>query len=240
MRKTQKNSFCVYKHTSPSGKVYIGITCQKPEYRWNNGKGYGYNHYFMSAIQKYGWENIAHEVLAENLTKEQACILEIELIKQYDSCNPLNGYNATFGGECEIPCDSTRKKMSIAKKGKTAHNKGIKLPEIWIQHLKESHAHVSEETRAKQRAAKLGKHLSESAKAKITGCNNVNFGKASPNRKAVRCIDTGIVYESIKRAAEDNGAKIQNVSACCNGKAKTAKGLRFEFTVKEVKTDGEE
>ena len=34
------NNYCVYKHTSPSGKVYVGITKLKPKYRWNNGKGY--------------------------------------------------------------------------------------------------------------------------------------------------------------------------------------------------------
>lgn len=34
------NSYTVYKHTSPSGKVYIGITKKKPEYRWNHGRGY--------------------------------------------------------------------------------------------------------------------------------------------------------------------------------------------------------
>lgn len=34
------NNYCVYKHTSPSGKVYVGITELKPKYRWNNGKGY--------------------------------------------------------------------------------------------------------------------------------------------------------------------------------------------------------
>lgn len=27
----------VYKHTSPVGKVYIGITHQKPEKRWQKG-----------------------------------------------------------------------------------------------------------------------------------------------------------------------------------------------------------
>lgn len=31
------NNYCVYKHTSPSGKVYAGITKLKPKYRWNNG-----------------------------------------------------------------------------------------------------------------------------------------------------------------------------------------------------------
>ena len=32
--------YTVYKHISPSGKVYIGITKRKPEYRWNKGKSY--------------------------------------------------------------------------------------------------------------------------------------------------------------------------------------------------------
>ena len=33
--------FIVYKHTCPNGKVYIGITCQKPQNRWGkDGNGY--------------------------------------------------------------------------------------------------------------------------------------------------------------------------------------------------------
>ena len=47
------NNIYIYKHTSPSGKVYIGQTCQKPEHRWDNGKGYK-SGYFASAIKKYG------------------------------------------------------------------------------------------------------------------------------------------------------------------------------------------
>ena len=46
--------YTVYKHTSPSGKVYIGITCRKPKYRWNNGKGYKEKdqRLFYNAIKK--------------------------------------------------------------------------------------------------------------------------------------------------------------------------------------------
>ena len=33
-------NFIVYKHTSPNGKVYIGITKQNPKQRWGNGSGY--------------------------------------------------------------------------------------------------------------------------------------------------------------------------------------------------------
>ena len=36
------DNFTIYKHTSPSGRCYIGITKYKPKYRWNNGKGYKY------------------------------------------------------------------------------------------------------------------------------------------------------------------------------------------------------
>ena len=36
----KNNKWCVYKHTSPSGGIYIGITKQNPIVRWNNGFGY--------------------------------------------------------------------------------------------------------------------------------------------------------------------------------------------------------
>ena len=36
-----QNNFCVYKHTCPNGKVYIGITGKKPKHRWGkDGSGY--------------------------------------------------------------------------------------------------------------------------------------------------------------------------------------------------------
>ena len=63
-------AYSVYKHTSPNGKVYIGITSRKPEQRWSNGYGYVKNKHFTHAINKYGWENIKHEILFSNLTKE--------------------------------------------------------------------------------------------------------------------------------------------------------------------------
>lgn len=40
MSKKQKKNYCVYKHTTPSKKVYIGMTGQDPEKRWRNGSGY--------------------------------------------------------------------------------------------------------------------------------------------------------------------------------------------------------
>lgn len=90
----------VYKHTSPHGKVYIGITSRPPNLRWQNGLGYQSNEHFHNAIVKYGWENFSHEILYEHLSKEHACDLEKALIREYDSRNPSKGYNVLEGGEC--------------------------------------------------------------------------------------------------------------------------------------------
>lgn len=101
--KIQEKKWTVYKHTTPNDKVYIGITSRKPQSRWReNGKGYK-NQLFWKAIEKYGWENIKHEIIKENLTEQEAKLLEIELIKQYNSANSDYGYNLTIGGDCTNP-----------------------------------------------------------------------------------------------------------------------------------------
>lgn len=111
----------VYKHTSPDGKVYIGITCQTVEKRWENGNGYKKNKYFYAAIQKHGWENFQHEILYKGISKEEAEQKEIELIAQYKSNKREFGYNLSTGGESAAAgvkrSPETRAKMSKAKKG---------------------------------------------------------------------------------------------------------------------------
>lgn len=94
-------NYCVYLHTNKiNNKKYIGITCQKPEARWNNGKGYSSRQpIFYNAIKKYGWENFTHEILFENLTKEHALEIEVSLIEKYRTTNSNFGYNNTIGGE---------------------------------------------------------------------------------------------------------------------------------------------
>ena len=57
--------FTVYRHTSPSGKIYIGITCQDVRNRWQNGKTYKDSTHFKRAIRKYGIENFSIEQIEE-------------------------------------------------------------------------------------------------------------------------------------------------------------------------------
>lgn len=91
--------YCVYKHTFPNGKVYIGITSKKPEKRWRkDGKGYTGQKHVYNAIKKYGWDNIKHEILFKDLTKEAAEKKEVELIAKYKSNQKQFGYNHAEGG----------------------------------------------------------------------------------------------------------------------------------------------
>ena len=113
--------YVVYKHTSPSGKVYIGITGQNPpEKRWGkNGYAYKHNKYFWNAIQKYEWDNFKHEILYNNLTKEESEQKEIELIAFYKSCNENFGYNIEHGGNCTgTHSEETKNKIREKRIGK--------------------------------------------------------------------------------------------------------------------------
>lgn len=93
------NNYCVYELFFPNGKRYIGITGKKPESRWKKGKGYlGQKVY--RAIEKYGWDNIQHNILYDNLNKEEACKIERELIKRYNTLDCSCGYNFSEGGDC--------------------------------------------------------------------------------------------------------------------------------------------
>ena len=88
-------NYCVYRHSFPNGKHYIGIS-KDAEHRWRNGKGYDSQPKIAKAIAYYGWENIDHVIICNGLTLTQAQKLERELIDAYDSIE--HGYNVSIGG----------------------------------------------------------------------------------------------------------------------------------------------
>lgn len=244
--------YTVYKHTTPSGKVYIGITKQKPEQRWDNGNGYKKNEHFYRAILKYGWENIEHEIVENGLTKQQACDLEIDLIAEYDATDPRNGYNNSIGGECGSlgvhPSAETRlkiseslnraylnpelrQKLSEAKKGKRPSYECI---------MKSVEAHrgkpLSNETRRKISMKLKGKPLSDETRKKMSearkgkkASEHVILAMTEATSKKVLCVETGEVYKSISEAGRQLGISFKAISNVCRGKAKTSGGYHWEY-----------
>lgn len=123
----EERKFKVYMHRNKTnGKIYIGITGQKLEDRWREGKGYKGCRAFSSAIKKYGWDGFEHILLFNGLTKEEAENKEIELIKKYNSNKKKYGYNISNGGNT-IGKHSEETKRLIGEKAKGRKQKTKKI-----------------------------------------------------------------------------------------------------------------
>lgn len=208
------NNYSVYIHLFPNNKVYIGITSQKPKRRWNNGQGYKNNQYMTNAIMKYGWDNVIHKILYTNLKKEEAEEIEIKLIKEYKANNKRYGYNIEYGG-CHNGKTSeiTRKRISEANKGK--HN-SLKTE------FKKGHITIiTEEIKQKISEKNKGKHASVRTEFKK--------GHKPLNVRKVLCIESDVVYDTIKKASEDTNVMACHISQVCNGKRKSAGKLHWKF-----------
>lgn len=93
-------TFKVYIYTNKiNNKKYVGQTCQSLKERaGKDGKGYIGCHVFWNAIQKNGWNNFIPQIVKDNLSKDEANDLEIELIEKYKTTNKQYGYNILKGG----------------------------------------------------------------------------------------------------------------------------------------------
>lgn len=225
--KSEKNkkTYTVYKHISPDGRVYIGITKNNPKKRWNSGSGYKNNSYFTNAIKKYGWENFKHEIIYENLSEEDAKNKEIDLIAKCKSNIRKYGFNISSGGESKS---------------------GTKISEEQRQAIIKANIGkiVSESTRKLLRNATLEtwknpehvKHMREIN----TGIKNSQFGKKRTNEeKKIRGAKEIIQYDlnrnkinefiSLHDASEKTNIARASISCCCRGIYKQAGGYIWEF-----------
>lgn len=190
----ENGNYCVYVHTSPSGKKYVGQTGKKPEERWGkNGSHYlkkekngEYMHIaFARAILKYGWDNIEHEIIASNLTKEEADNFEKLLIEKLNTKNRDYGYNLKDGGLGGGDfSEETLKKMSEVHKGIKQSEETIRkrVEKLKGQNNPNYGKPMSEEQKRKISEALKGRKPSEETLKKrseaLKGEKNPNYGKS--------------------------------------------------------------
>lgn len=229
-------TYSVYMHTTPNGKVYIGITGQPPEKRWNNGNGYRANRHFWNAIKLYGWENILHEVLYSGITKEEACSYEIELISKHKANNSDFGYNNSDGGEKP----SSGKKMTDDEK---RHLSDIFKGRVFSKETREKMSDsakkrnpetrkrkLTAETKAKISESHKGKRITEEAKRKISISNS--YDRNASARSVEQYTLSGelvATYSCIKEAAEKTGASRTHISCVCSGKRGKSGGFVWKY-----------
>lgn len=219
-------AYTVYKHTSPNGKIYIGITGNDPMKRWNNGNGYRNNKHFYSAIKKYGWHNFSHEILAVNVSREVACRMEIDLISKFKSSDPLYGYNRSSGGEYGGSgvhwSEQLRKKQSERMKGENNP--------LYGKHLSESHRRKIRESHKGENAVWYGKKLSKEHRNKLSESHKGKYmGANSPVAHSVICIETSEIFGSIREAGRVKNTNSNSIVNVLIGKSKTAGGYHWRY-----------
>lgn len=218
--------YIVYQHRNKiNNKVYIGITSRTPQERWGNqGCNYKSSPYFYNSIQKYGWDNFEHNILYTNLTKEEACKKEQELIKQFNSMNREFGYNSTSGGEVFIMNDETKQKISKALRG-NKNNLGHPCSE-------EKKRKISEAQKGRKFTEEHRRKLSEAAKKRHIPCSEEKKKKLSqnyPNKKPVYCLELDTIFESVQECSRQLGIPATNISKLCKGRGKTLKGYHLSY-----------
>ena len=203
--------------------------------RWKNGLGYQTQERFYRAIQKYGWDNFEHIVLYSNLTKEEACAKEQELISLHKTQNSEFGYNCTTGGEfCEHSLES-RKKMSKSQKGHICKdetkrklsqiNQGENHPMFGTHRPKNVRDKISSSHKGMTFSEEHRRHLSEAKKGKCFGSNNNNF-------RSVNQLDlSGTFIRSWDSLADvERQLKICKANICRAIKySRTAGGFKWEY-----------
>lgn len=194
-------TYTVYAHINKiNGKIYIGVTMQKPESRWANGSGYSYNQHFYRAIKKYGWNNFDHEIIASNITKEEACNFEKILIKALKANNPCFGYNNDEGGG---------------------------LPPIMYG---EKNPFYGNHSYSGDKHPMYGRKHTEEARKKMSMNHYDSSGANNPNAKKLICVETGIIYPSAIDAQIDTGINRNNITAACRkDRQSTAGGFHWNY-----------
>ena len=217
--------YIVYQHKNKiNGKVYIGITSQKPEQRWGSqGCNYKSSPHFYSAIQKYGWDNFEHNILFTELTKEQACLKEQELIKEYNSMNREFGYNSTSGGDIFTMNEETKQKISQAMIG-NQNNLGHPCSE-------EKKKKISNAQKGREFTEEHKQKLSEAAKNRHVPCpeEKKQILKEKSHKKPVYCEELDKIFESVQECGRQLGIPATNISKLCNGRGKTLKGYHLRY-----------
>lgn len=248
--------YTVYLHTVTTDiskeeydKYYVGITKRDPKIRWRNGEGYIKNDHFYRAIQKYGWDNIKHEIIATNLTREDACNLEKELIAKYKSNDYHYGYNMTEGGDGKVGCPASelqrkvtserlkkawqdpeyREKMSkmsseCQRDEKVKEHKSIQIKERWENGVYDNMV-ASQRERWKDPEYKA-MMLSKMNHRPLKGEENPFYGlygSDNYNAKKVVCLNTKEIFGSMVDANNKYPSALRSqIGEVCHGRRKGA------------------
>ena len=186
-----KNNYSVYQHVTPDGFFYFGQS-QNVERRWsNNGSSYKETA-LQPYIEKFGWDNIQHIVLYENLTYEDALKIEDSLI--------ISGWE-------KGNCINKRRSGNISKEEDYNKNQSKQYYETNKGQILERHKQYYEQNKDKK--LEYQQQYREQNKNKIKQYYETNKGQILERQKQYYETNKGQILEQKQQYREKNKDKIQ-------------------------------
>jgi hypothetical protein len=210
---------------------YIGIGSDSAYKRAYETKSNRRNYIWNKITAKTDFEV---EIMLDNLTWQEACIKEIEFISLYGRIDKHNGIlsNLTDGGDGTVGViisEKNRKLLSDKFSGSGNPMYGKKLSKESIEKSRQKRLGMTAWNKGKTGiySEKHLKQMSESRlgqKAWNKGMKNVNgIGMA----KMVIDLNTGIYYESARKASEAINMKHSTLKSKLNGSNKNNTSMRY-------------
>ena len=138
-------------------------------------------------------------------------------IKQYNALDRSFGYNIRPGGNESKMAPETIEKLK-AIRGPLHHG--------WHRIVSDEERRQMSERIRGEKNPMYGRSPSKEINERYS---RERRGVMNPAARAVRCIDTGEVFETIKAAADSKGIGRDPIAYVCHNKRKHAGGLRWEF-----------
>ena len=240
MKKEKSINGIVYKATSPSGKIYIGITITSLKERIRihlRSLKKGSRTPFHDAIRKYNAKNICWEIIDRANDWKELCELEKKYIALYDSFK--NGYNLTLGGEGTY---GLKYDEEWCKKNSEIRKKFFENPENRrMQSLANKKAHQDNPKQAKEHSQfMLERYKKESEREKTA--EEMRKYLSDPKNREIHSIQRGaksfLVYKNEKfigewltqrECARDLNLDFSHINSCLHGKRMSHKGYIFKY-----------
>lgn len=214
-----------------NGKHYVGQSIDIRKRMWSHKKP-GSKSIVSMAIHKYGINNFKIDVL------EECSVEELDAREAHWISEIKPEYNILLGASGAGRCVPKEIKDVLSKKSKlwweSLDDKAKQS--IINNHLtgpRKGHA-VSEETRAKLRAVNVGKKQSEETIEKrresVRKRREQGIKKdGSGHFKKVVCLETNVVYESVKAAAVAIGVQPSQLCHVLKGRQHKTRELHFAY-----------
>ncbi len=220
----------IYKITSPNNNVYIGqsVNIEKRFSKYRSGECVSQYALFRSLI-KYGWINHRFEILEECL-KNELNIRERYYQEFFDvtSKNGLNCHLVGADGKKQVLSTETIEKMSKKAKERVVSELKKKNHSEIMTGRKYSDEHkrkISIANKGKKHWWNIGKNQSDKQKKAVSDKLKKPISQYDLDGNLIK------IWDSTKSARDFYNVGGSGISACLNGKNKTALGFIWKKVV---------